>query len=84
MDILTTPFLSGQQVALAALVVGVVSILKTAGLPGRWAGLTSLVLGVGIVFLLPSATVPLTILAGLTVGLVASGAYSGAKATIEG
>lgn len=78
---LTTAFLSGQQLLLSALVIGVVSIAKSSGLPTQWAPLTSLGLGILAAFLLPSATVTLTILAGITIGLIASGVYSGVKTT---
>ncbi len=82
MDI-TTAFLSAQQLLLAAVVMGVVSVAKASGMPSQWAPLSSLALGVAIVFLLPSATIQMTILAGLTVGLVASGAYSAGKTTFN-
>ena len=81
---LTTPFISVVQLSLAPLVMAVVSILKMSGLSGkdnRWAPLLALVLGIGGAFLLPSATVPYTILAGVAIGCVAAGVYSGVKTT---
>lgn len=79
---LSTAFLSPEQVALAAVVWGVVYVFTTAGLPTRWAPLSSLAVGLGLAFLVPSATWQLTVLAGLTIGLVAGGAHSGVKATV--
>ena len=81
---LSTAFLSSSQLALSVVVVGIVSIAKISGMSSRYAPLASLILGIAIVFLLPSSTLPLTILAGLTVGLIASGAYSGVKTTVQG
>lgn len=81
MDI-STAFLSPEQISLAAIVWGIVYVLTVTGVPTRWAPLSSLVLGVLVAFLLPSATVQLTILAGLTIGLIASGAHSAVKTTI--
>ncbi len=85
---LSTAFISGQQLALIAIDIGLVTVLKQTPLTGtgdnRWAPLISLILGVGLAFLLPSATVAYTILAGLVIGLSASGAYSTAKTTIQG
>lgn len=81
------PFLSVTQLGLVPLVMAVVEILKTVGLTGvghRFAPLYSLGLGVAGSFLLPSATVQLTIIAGLTVGCVAAGVYSGVKTAVQG
>lgn len=78
----STAFVSPEQLSLAALVWGVVYILTLSGMPTRWAPISSLLLGVGGAFLLPSTTVQLTILAGLTIGLVASGAHSAIKTTV--
>lgn len=65
------------------IVIGVVSVFKGVGLPSKWAPIISLVLGLGVSFLVggPLLTV---ILAGLIVGLSASGLYSGSKATFTG
>lgn len=84
MDV-STPFLSVTQLALVPLVMAVVALLKNAGLAGsgnRWSPLTSLVLGVGGAFLLPGPTWQVTVLAGLTVGCIAAGVYSGVKSTV--
>lgn len=84
MDI-TTPFLTIAQLGLVPLVMAVVAIFKSAGVTGedhRWAPLISLLLGTGSAFLLPSVTWQLTVLAGLTIGTLAAGVYSGVKATV--
>lgn len=86
MDI-TTPFLTVTQLALVPLVMAVVALLKTTGIAGatnRFAPLYALVLGIGGAFLVPSATVQLTIIAGVTVGCIAAGVYSGVKTTVQG
>lgn len=84
MDI-TTPFLNVTQLALVPLVIAIVTILKNVDLTGkdhRFAPLISLVLGTGGAFLIPSATLQFTILAGLTIGTLAAGVYSGVKTTV--
>lgn len=82
---LTTPFLTVAQLGLVPLVMAVVSTLKSVDLTGkdhRWAPLISLFLGVGGAFLVPSETMQFTIIAGLTIGTLAAGVYSGVKATV--
>lgn len=79
MDI-TTPFLSVAQLGLVALVLALVQIYKLVFNNTRWAPLISVVMGVGLAFLAPSPTWQLTILAGLTMGCIAAGTYSGIKA----
>lgn len=81
---INTPFLTVTQLALVPLTMGVVQVIKSSGLPDRFAPLTSLLLGVGGAFLIPSATVQLTIIAGLTLGCAAAGVYSGVKTTVQG
>lgn len=84
MDV-STPFLSVTQLALVPLVMAIVALLKNANLSGtnNWLSpLTSLVLGVGGAFLVPGPTWQATILAGLTIGCIAAGVYSGVKGTI--
>lgn len=68
--------------AAAPVIVGVISALKIAGLPSRFAPLSALVLGlVASFFIFPSATVGLSAFWGIAAGLTASGLYSGAKAS---
>lgn len=84
MDI-TTPFLTVAQLSLVPLVIALVALVKNAQLAGkdnRWAPLLSLALGIGGAFLLPSMTIQFTILAGITIGCIAAGVYSGVKATV--
>lgn len=84
---LNTPFLTVTQLGLVPLVMAVVSILKNvsvAGATNRFAPLYSLILGVGGAFLVPSATVQLTLIAGITIGCAAAGVYSGVKTTVQG
>lgn len=78
MDILLTP----TMLAAIPVLVGVVQVIKTAGLPDRWAPAISLVLGLGV-GLLAGGTPLVVVLGGLVIGLSASGMYSGAKATFS-
>ncbi len=80
------PFLTVTQLGLVPLVMAVVSLFKAVWSPSdnRFAPLLALVLGIAGSFLLPSATVQLTIIAGVTIGCVAAGVYSGVKATVQG
>lgn len=80
----TITFLTAQHLGLIPVIVALVTVAKATGLPTRIASLTSLVLGLALSFLIPAATLPLTILAGLVIGLTASGAYSGVKSTVIG
>lgn len=69
---------------LVPLIIGVVGVFKTAGIPSRLAPLISLLLGVGGVLLLPyDFAIGVQILIGIGTGLSASGLYSGAKATTK-
>jgi hypothetical protein len=69
---------------LVPLIIGVVAVFKTAGLPSRLAPLLSLILGIVAVLLLPyEVAVALKILIGIGTGLSASGLYSGAKTTTK-
>lgn len=63
------------------LTIGLVEVFKTVGLPSRFAGLVSLLLGVGLALLVvPVGTS--VILAGIAIGLMASGLYSGTRAIV--
>lgn len=72
--------LSAVSIALIPIVLGLVSIVKMY-IDSKWAPLVSLVLGVATAFFVPAATIGLTVLQGILVGLAASGLYSGAKAS---
>jgi len=66
-----------------AIIIGLVQISKEVGLPAKYASLLALLLGIGAAFLVPAATVGATIIAGVVLGLAASGLYSGGKNAIE-
>lgn len=72
--------LSPISLALIPVVIGLVSVAKSY-VSSKWAPLISLVLGIGTAFFVPAATVGLTVLQGILIGLAASGLYSGVKAT---
>jgi len=67
-------------VAAVPLIVGIVEVFKQAGLPSRWAGLTSLGLGLAGGVLSArfgiDANVPAALAAGIMAGLAATGAWS--------
>jgi hypothetical protein len=73
------------DVAIIPLIVGVVELFKTLGLPTKFSALVAAVLGVaiGIVYVAPE-NIPEGILIGLSLGLAAAGLYSGIKNTVEG
>lgn len=68
--------------ALVPIVVGLVEIVKGVGLPARFAGLASLLLGIGGAFLIGGA-ISEVVLGGLVVGLTASGLYSAGRSTLK-
>lgn len=71
--------------ALTPVTSGIVQIFKITGLSSRWAGLASLLVGVGLFQLLSGGlTWQWSVLGGILVGLSASGLYSAGRATIEG
>jgi len=71
-------------VALIGLIVGLVEVLKKAGLPKRFLPLSSLIFGVaaGTLYVYPT-NLKAGIIVGLMMGLSASGLYSGTKNTFE-
>jgi hypothetical protein len=80
-------------VAIVPVLVGIVQVLKETGLPGRFAPVVSLVLGIlaGVALQFASAATgtPLTgptviqgVVIGVTLGLSASGVYSGVSAYV--
>ena len=73
-----------DQLVLSGVVLAIVQTLKYAGLPAKWAGLTAIVLGVCVASLWTSdfSHWRSLILDGITVGLVAAGAYSQAQTHI--
>lgn len=74
MDVINSP----QALALIPLVVGLVEVVKNVGIPERFAPLASLVIGVALAFFV-FPTLPMVILGGIAIGLMASGLYSGVR-----
>ncbi len=72
------------EVAIIPLIIGVTELVKRMGLPDKYAAILAAVLGVviGLVYIAP-ADPPRAVLVGLSLGLAASGLYSGTKNTIE-
>jgi hypothetical protein len=78
MDVILSPLM----VVAIPVVLGLVSVAKISGLPERWAALSSVVLGLIVATLLGfSGGWKEIVLAGIVLGLSASGLYSGSKAT---
>jgi len=73
------------DVAIIPLIVGLVELVKKLGLPDKFAAVLSAVLGVviGLVYVAPDDPAK-GVLVGLSMGLAASGLYSGTKNTVEG
>lgn len=73
------------DVAIIPLIVGVVELLKQLGLPTKFSALVAAILGIviGVVYVAPGDILR-GLLIGLSLGLAASGLYSGVKNTIEG
>lgn len=65
-----------------AVVIGMVSSFKIAGLPSKFAPLVSILLGFAISVAFPMSHFGDTLIRGLIFGLSASGLYSGVKASI--
>ena len=75
-----------STLGVSSIIIGLIEVLKTAGLPVRFAPLASVALGVGLAALaLVSGLVALNpfvvLCAGLVLGLTACGLYSGSKTT---
>ncbi|WP_128894667.1 hypothetical protein [Longirhabdus pacifica] len=68
------------DIALLPVIIGLVSILKSLGLPEKYAPLVAIALGVPIgLFYVSPADIGQGVLVGITLGLAASGLYSGTK-----
>lgn len=77
MDIIASPAVLG----LVPVVIGLAEVVKAIGLPTKYASTAAVILGVALAFLVvPIGTS--VILAGLVVGLSASGLYSGTRALV--
>ena len=73
--------LSPQFLILVPIVMGLVTLLKLY-IPSRWAALAALVLGVVLTLIVVPGTFGEVLVGGITVGLTASGIYSGAKSLL--
>lgn len=71
--------LSVVGLALVPVVLGLTQIVKSFVKDSRWYPVISIVLGVVLAFVAPAATIALTLLQGVLIGLAASGLFSGAK-----
>lgn len=67
-----------QFVVLVPIVVGLVQVFRKAGLPTKLAPMTAIILGIACAVGLASYDFT-SVLAGVVVGLTASGLYSGVK-----
>lgn len=72
------------DVALIPLIIGLVQILKTLGLKKKYLPLAALIFGLGggIFYIYPD-DIKGGVIAGLMLGLSASGLYSGTKSALE-
>ena len=75
-------YVTKELLAVVPLVIGCVEAFKYVGLPPKFAPIISVIMGV-IFAALVAANVPSLVLGGITVGRLASGLYSGVKATIQ-
>jgi len=76
-------FIIPLQLALIPILVGVNQVLKTLGIPKRFVPITSILLGVGISFIVPGvATTFVAVVGGAVIGLSAVGLFSGTRATV--
>ncbi len=71
-----------NEAIIVPVILALVEILKKAGVPGKYAPLVSLVLGIGGMFLFSGFSLESGI-KGLVFGLSASGLYSGTKAVVK-
>lgn len=72
-----------DDAAFVAVVTGLVSLSKEAGLPSKWAPLLSLLLGIltGVFYISPNDLLG-GVLNGIVLGLASVGLHSGSKNTI--
>lgn len=71
-------------VAIVGIIIGLVEVLKKAGLPKKFIPLASLTFGIiaGVVYVNPT-NIKAGIIVGMMLGLTSSGLYSSTKNTIE-
>ena len=72
-----------ETAIIVGVVVALVQLVKSLGVPSQFAPLFALLFGIAGVFALsPAVTVDLTVFNGIVLGLTASGLYSGTRATL--
>lgn len=73
-----------SMAVLVAVIIGLTQVAKMAGLPSKYAPLLAIIFGVlGTLSLSLFSVTANTIIAGLVVGLMSMGLYSGTKTTIS-
>mgnify|MGYP001255355248 CR=1 FL=1 len=73
------------DIALLPVIVAVVGLVRSLGLPAKVAPIVALALGIGAAFVYVAPGQPAeAVLVGITLGLAASGLYSGGKNAVEG
>jgi hypothetical protein len=72
-----------DDAAFVAIITGLISLAKEAGLPAKWSPLLSLLLGVLVGVFYVSSNLSTGILSGVVLGLASVGLYSGPKNIIE-
>jgi ABC-type glycerol-3-phosphate transport system permease component len=77
-----TVFIVPLQLALIPVLIGLNEVWKTLGVTNRWIPLASILVAIGISFIVPGVdSVFQAIIGGLVVGLSAVGLFSGVRAT---
>jgi hypothetical protein len=71
-------YITQEVLALVPLTIGFVQVVKSAGLPEKYAPLVAMFVGVGFCLFVMN-TLAAAVLGGIAVGLMASGLYSGVR-----
>lgn len=75
-------FIIPLQLALIPILIGINQVVKVLGLPKRFIPVASIILGIGISFVVPGVvTLSVAVIGGIVIGLSAVGLYSGTRAT---
>ena len=75
--------ISAVSLALVPVVIALTQIVKVFLLDSRWAAIVSIGFGILLAFAIPQTNIALTVLQGVLIGLTASGAFTGARATFS-
>jgi len=76
-------FIIPLQLAMIPILIGVVEVIKKLGVPKRFVPLASIILGIGISFIVPGViSMFVAVIGGAVIGLSAVGLYSGTRATV--